>query len=356
MVDGSRRISHLLLDICLFFGPTSVFTSYKSGLILFRRLSYKFFIFQHIVSAITYLVFLFLHTRDLFTSWIYLWATVAIYGGAIAVRMIGTAWWSVRISKASISALVDNAVSVKIEVLTTKGQWKAGQHVFIRFLALAPFRSHPFTIASIEEDGELNLIIKQQKGLTRTLYNKVIRLESSWITRVLIDGPYGGPNRDPGSFDTVVLVAGGVGVTFTLPIMKDLVRRMQDLSKIRCSNVQFIWTVRSESTLAWIMPEIEDCVSIKNGVQAELYVTNANLGFAKRENLDPNISINYRRPNLSNVLSMAAAQNQGRMCVFGAGPKGLVSSLNTEVAKLQKGVIRDRGSTEIFLHAELFGG
>src|SRR5579862_6485643 len=83
------------------FGSTASFV-----LSNFRRLSYEFFLIQHIVSANAYLVFLFLHTRDLFASWFYLWATVAIYAGAIAARTLYTVWWRFGTTKATVSTLV----------------------------------------------------------------------------------------------------------------------------------------------------------------------------------------------------------------------------------------------------------
>jgi predicted ferric reductase len=319
-----------------------------------RRLSYEFFVFQHIVSAIAYLFFIFLHTRDLFTSWIYLWASVALYGGSILIRTLISVWWTLVTTEAEVTTLVDDAVSVQIPVPTTKGQWKAGQHVFVRFPAIAPFQSHPFTIASIEENAELTLIIQKHSGFTKKLYDRV-KENGPWKTRVVIDGPYGGPPRDPGSFDTVVLVAGGAGVTFTMPIMKDLVRRMQDLGKLRCSKLIFIWSVKKESTLEWLDEEIDQCtMGAEDIVQAKLYVTRSNEYEKDMPMLVSNATIDYMRPPLRKLLERAVEENRGRMCVLGAGPESMTSNLSTEVAVLQKRVMDGR-SGEIFLHVESFG-
>lgn len=208
---------------------------------------------------------------------------------------------------------------------------KAGQHVFLRFLALSPWQSHPFSIASIEEDGELQLIIKQRAGLTEMLYKTVKRMKGQWETRVIIDGPYGGPSRDPGTFDTVVCIAGGVGITFTFPIMKDVVHRMQDLGKLRCSKL----IVRSEHTIDWLREEISKCASTaEDWVQIEYYITDKNVASGEKDWIDSNITVDYGSPNLGNVLSAAAEQNHGRMCVLGAGPEGLMGSLCEEAASV----------------------
>jgi NAD(P)H-flavin reductase len=318
-------------------------------------LSYEFFVFQHIVSSIAYLVFVFLHTRDLFTSWFYLWATVGIYGASIVVRMLATVWWNIGTSNALVSELADKAVCVQVAVPTTKGRWRPGQHIFLRFLTISPLQSHPFTIASIEEDGGVALIIKQRSGLTKALYNKVSQLEKPLSTRVLIDGPYGGPTRDPGAFDTVVLVAGGAGVTFTIPILKDLVQRME-LDRLRCSKIIFVWTVRSEMALEWLREEIGKCaLEAGDRLDVEYYVTETKVETNEKEWFASNISINYRRPKLEKILATAVKDNAGRMCVLAAGPEPLLTRLATEVAGLQKSILAGNGKGEIFLQIEGFG-
>jgi ferredoxin-NADP reductase len=300
-----------------------------------------------------------MHTRNLFTSWVYLWVTVGVYGSSIVFRTFMSSLWLIRTTKACITVLPDTAASVRIKCPDLTGRWSPGQHAFLRFPTLNIFENHPFTIASIEQDGELQFIIKQRTGLTNNLYRRVTRLGGEWNTTVIIDGPYGGPERDPGSFDTVVLVAGGVGVTFTLPILKDLVRRAQEQAKLRCSKFLFVWTVRGEDSLEWILSDLEMCVTAEKAFQAELYVTG---GPSKKprepsltDTLPQQISVDYRRPALPKILS-EAAEMEGRMCVFGAGPEGLMATLSSAVADLQKKVMEGHGVREIYMHVETFGG
>jgi ferredoxin-NADP reductase len=317
-------------------------------------MGYEFFVVQHIISAVAYLIFVYLHTRDLFTSWIYLWATIGIYGAAIVIRVLASAWWTVKTEKAVIKMLPDSAVSVRIKAPVRKGQWTAGQHAFIRFLAISPYQTHPFTIASIEEDGEVNFIIKRKAGMTGALYNKVKKRMTPWTTRVIIDGPYGGPGRDPGAFDTVILVAGGVGVTFCLPVMKDLVKRMQNQAKIRCSKIIFVWSVPSENTLEWILPEVEDCVAAEKCLQVEFYVTRPSHKADFSEIVGPQISVDTTRPQPDKII-LEEAEHEGKICVMGAGPDEMMATLRRTVGDFQMKVIKGGGSGEIFLYIEPFG-
>ena len=91
--------------------------------------------------------------------------------------------------------------------------------------------------------------IRQQAGMTQRLMKFCgggPQPERS--TSVLIDGPYGRP-ANLGMYDQVLLVAGGAGISFCLPILQDLVRRMDEAPQMPCKIVHLIWSVRDEGIL-----------------------------------------------------------------------------------------------------------
>lgn len=59
-------------------------------------------------------------------------------------------------------------------------------------------------------------------------------------------------------FQTLMLVSGGSGVTFTLPLMLDIVRRARSMHlghpelSVATSRLTWIWTIREEGTPAVI--------------------------------------------------------------------------------------------------------
>ena len=66
--------------------------------------------------------------------------------------------------------------------------------------------------------------------------------------QVMIDGPYGGCSVDLGDFESVLLVAGGSGATFTLGLLDDIVGRCTKLGRRggeRTRRIEFAWCVRS---------------------------------------------------------------------------------------------------------------
>jgi len=67
----------------------------------------------------------------------------------------------------------------------------------------------------------------------------------------MLDGPYGGSTVDIGEFESVVLVAGGSGVTFTLGLLDDIVGRVLNLKRTggeRTRRIEFAWCIRSYGT------------------------------------------------------------------------------------------------------------
>ena len=146
-------------------------------------------------------------------------------------------------------------------------RWAPGQTVFLIVPGVAgfPLETHPFTIASVDApfllDGpigdsavddkssalaskeeawkELTFLINVHAGFTKRL---AACASTEKHVRVLVDGPYGfAPFLD--ADDTVVLVGGGTGITFTLATFLGVVSHVKR-GKSRCQKVVFVWSVR----------------------------------------------------------------------------------------------------------------
>ena len=66
--------------------------------------------------------------------------------------------------------------------------------------------------------------------------------------QVMIDGPYGGCSIDLGEYESVLLLSGGSGVTFTLGMLDDIVGRVVKLGRKggeRTKRIEFAWCIRS---------------------------------------------------------------------------------------------------------------
>lgn len=67
--------------------------------------------------------------------------------------------------------------------------------------------------------SKLKFLIQVRKGFTKRLYDAD---ETKTIGTILVDGPYSTPPRLVG-YDSILLIAGGTGVSFALPLMLDLI-------------------------------------------------------------------------------------------------------------------------------------
>lgn len=116
------------------------------------------------------------------------------------------------------------------------------------------FESHPLTILnapapiSCTSSGELILGARVCGDWTRALNNMALTAEKLRHVNVMIDGPYGGSTVEIGEYESVLLVAGGSGVTFTLSLLDDIIGRIVNMKRSggeRTSRVEFAWCIRS---------------------------------------------------------------------------------------------------------------
>lgn len=119
--------------------------------------------------------------------------------------------------------------------------------------------SHPFTIASLPTDtngnqdtekatvqkDEMVLLVRVEAGFTARLHERIQELVADGrepVMSSIVDGPYGhGP--DVGAFHDVLIIVGGTGVSFGLPVLQTAVRMMQNPLN-PCSRVQLVWIAK----------------------------------------------------------------------------------------------------------------
>lgn len=215
------------------------------------------------------------HTR--FASpWIF--PPLAFYGADLLLRML-----RFRIKDATLTP-IDNQMTIvryqcidasllilthqlhQIRISDCDDGWVAGQHVLLRILLSGHiFESHPLTILTAPSPisclSTPNLMLGVRvcgdwsRALNLHALEEQVRFPDEKSTalhsvpvQVMIDGPYGGCSIDMGNYESVLLVAGGSGVTFTLGLLDDIVGRCIRLGRRdgeRTCKIEFAWCVRS---------------------------------------------------------------------------------------------------------------
>ncbi|KAK9452569.1 ferric reductase NAD binding domain-containing protein [Dipodascopsis uninucleata] len=201
----------------------------------------------------------------------------------------------------------------------------SGSYTFVHFLLPTVFyQSHPFT-AFPESESSNNLIVigRVHKGMTKTLNNAVLAADGSRQLKVLLDGPYG-KSHSMVRYDSVMLIAGGIGITGALSYVTPLLTTAKNM------RISVIWVVRKESALKWIAPELQKLSSSKK-LELNIYITESLQEENKMETTEsinekdsiesPNIT--RSRPNITEEIAKFVGSSAGSAAVFCCGPAGM---------------------------------
>lgn len=235
-----------------------------------RNLSYEFFVFQHIITFFGFIIAIMFHLPSTaFYTRVYIYIPIALFLVDRGIRSIRFAWNNARPGRATIVALDGGVTKITIKSKAIN-KWSPGAHVFLAIPKFGPGQSHPATIASIpsSHSGDLVFLLKSHKGFTGRLLKTATNSSTSLLPKTaspqaaspstylaLIDGPYGSSHSDFCSFDTVFLIAGSTGTTFTLPILLDIAARAQN-TRLPVKRVVFLWIVKNTSWTSWTASEL----------------------------------------------------------------------------------------------------
>ncbi|BGP43865.1 hypothetical protein JCM10449v2_007922 [Rhodotorula kratochvilovae] len=359
-----------------------------------RNRAYEVFKWMHIVSAILFSAFFYIHCNALLTSWRYIWATAAIYLTSVVIRFGLLFVRNGRhVARGRIEALADDAVRVTIRLPYGSGHsWTAGQHYFVNFVKVRPFESHPYTVAnaprndpsSTASPDRLVLVfrINATSGLGPRLFS--LASSSSPTTPVLLDGPYGGlaaSNRDFGRHDVLVLLAGGAGMTFCTAVLEEICGRvLREEGGVRVKKIEVLWAVRNEDAKTWFDAQIHRATEhMPDGsVSCHLFVTgsgaNGELSDEKLDKEDPSALSSdaaslaaslvpwqkqHLRPSLPALLAerFDAASSGSSIGIASCGPASFTTDVRRAVAARQKALafgLAGDGVSEVELHTEEF--
>lgn len=252
-----------------------------------RNINYEFFVLQHLITFVGFIVAVWLHAPNEVKAWVwipigllifdrvarYAWATYANL--SIFHRSLNPKHpiWA---NRASFTPLPGNVTRITIE--NPGISWKPGQHVFLTCHSIVPLQCHPFTIVSLPGDNKMEFLIRAAKGGTKRLFRYASKnhqivgsgetLPQNGERTVFIDGPYG-MHRPLRQFDSVVLLAGGTGATFIIPCLRDIVmawkgESQQQNSKTRqaaTKRIRFVWVIKSRAHLSWFDSQLQKALA-----------------------------------------------------------------------------------------------
>lgn len=243
-----------------------------------RNRVYQIFFGLHVMLYSTFIMGICYHSHHA-APWVI--PTTVLYTLDFAFRL-----YKYRVKQATLEPTDGQLTLIRVPSLDVN--WIAGQHVKLRvfFTKSRVFESHPFTIlvapqgtscfSSSSPSGGLILGAKVAGDWTKALNNYAQEFSEDGIpptVSVMLDGPYGGCSVDLGTYETVVLVAGGSGITFTLGLLDDLVGRCVNLGRRggeRTRVVEFIWYIRDFSSFSWFKAMLMDVAQLATDPSSRL--------------------------------------------------------------------------------------
>jgi NAD(P)H-flavin reductase len=220
-----------------------------------------------------------------------------------------------------------------------------GQYVMVRVPEISNVEWHPFTLSAVGSDGgeppELHVKAEGAGSWTRALAAKNgARLE------VQVTGPYGAGVCAPDGTETLVMVAGGIGVTPCIALLRDLLEKAEAMERGEgrgggFERVVFVWASR-ETKLFDMFQDLFVRSLDTDLVDVLLFDTRGGGGPGNPNGADEGGRggmMNCGRPDIDKIL----AEVGERAHVFSCGPAPLVAAV--------KNVAANRG---LSFHTETF--
>jgi Ferric reductase NAD binding domain/FAD-binding domain len=260
-------------------------------------------------------------------------------------------------------------------------KWTPGTHIRLTIPSLGLLQPHPFTIASNPSEQKIQIYVQARNGLTRRLHERTAAAMikgSSLSLKVNCEGMYTSHIPCFGKFDVVLLIASGIGVTFTIAILKDVVQKVKMIraqeGDSRCKRIGFVWIVKHRGYISplvvlmvvefsWFTKELAEILEESYGfVAMRLYVTQDStqpVEMGEVSNLGVNVEVpktlkpylRNGRPNLAGLVEQAAdeAMAMGRLAIASCGTRTVNADVKNATATMYK-----RGIQDIYCHAEEF--
>ncbi|KAH9475881.1 putative ferric reductase transmembrane component [Psilocybe cubensis] len=365
-----------------------------------RERNYELFLIIHFIFVFMFLLAIYFHLTGRVLTYYGAWPSMIIWGLDRFLRLVNLTVfnfgylnpWSKTSRDLDASVEVLSPRFLKVTVYRSKHfHWRPGQSAYLTFPSIStfPFQSHPFTISTIESDAsvphqKLTFFIRVRAGFTKTLMQTA---SSDSTYKVFINGPYSSPPLLMG-FQSVILIAGGSGIAFTLPLLLDVLSRAKRNQHV-CQKVTFIWAIRDTDQLKWIEEELlssledlpesisislqffitsvlenpqqqswqaESTSDVNDHHVVEVKTPSSSSSHSGSKILDLSCSkLEHGRPDLTTIIKDEIAIGTGPISINVCGTDTLSDTVRKAIRNPRPADIL-RGGPSVTLHVEAFGG
>lgn len=388
-----------------------------------RTEAYEVFFYTHFFGVLIFLLGGYYHTSYTQHSF-WIWPSFVFWGldrfiRAVRLVVFNHSYFGFKSGSGTMDAttelLSENVVRLRLH-RPPHFHWSAGQSAYLIMPSVStlPFEAHPFTIASFDSSllstattddqstsdenneiqvlgssapfwKELVFLVNVREGFTKNLKEVAVRKGK---VKVFVDGPYG-PSPDLGSYDTSILVAGGSGVSHSLPVFLDVIERVRK-GKSSCKRVVFIWSIRGTEYVRWIEETLikavqlappsltvsirifitgppsttqslsrEDNPSVSSSTEKKgttEHIVTKRVSFSSSLLSLRGVKMEFGRPDLDALLKEEVSIASGRMSVSVCGSHGIARTVRKALRFPVSGPCSIlSGGPSVTLHVESFG-
>ncbi|KAL1871716.1 hypothetical protein VTK73DRAFT_1937 [Phialemonium thermophilum] len=311
-----------------------------------RHRFYETFKVLHVLLALVAVVGLWYHLElKHFTQIIYMYPVLAIWGLEHVGRVSRVAYYQLGsgASRTIVEALPSNACRVTV-TMARPWTFRPGQHAYLYMPSISYWQSHPFSIAWNQKadeahrdslpshryddlavtKSEVSFIIRARAGYTDRLFQKASTSPNGrFVTKCLVEGPYGGLHG-LGSYGTVMLFAGGVGVTQAVPYIRELVDGYSK-GTVAVRKVVFVWIIQSPEHLEWIRPWMTEILAMERRREVLRIMLFVSQPRSTKQIQSPSSTVQMfpGRPNIDHLIGSEMENQIGAMGVSVCGPGSL---------------------------------
>jgi NAD(P)H-flavin reductase len=250
-----------------------------------RKYSYRLFFITHLGVALLVPVLLFFHAHS---ARLYAAESIVVFLVDLAVRKVGithTASTFETIPGTNLIKISAPMSAQKIEEFRSR----PGSHIYLSLPAegrttkypasksfIFDLLFNPFTVAAANENSQsITLVARKRTGpMTNILSQFSSSSSSSEDNKITlaIEGPHGAAGKQfqqllSWGATRILLVAGGVGATFIIPLYHSLQRDLPS------AHAQFIWAIRSAGDATWAVTDNGFEKSLLDDDNVHLYLT-----------------------------------------------------------------------------------
>lgn len=323
-----------------------------------RHAFYEVFLHLHIAMVMVACGFLWVHLNH-YPQQNYLLASIIIWAFERFVRLVMLTYRNIGNggTTATVEALPGDAMRITLK-MARPWTFRPGQHLYLYLPSVGLWTSHPFTIAWSEAEEQItddekgivmsrqdvlalqkttmSLVVRRRTGVTDKLFERVNNSVGGRIqVGALTEGPYGTP-QSLKSYGTVMMFAGGVGITHHVAFVRQLVAGYTE-GMVAARRITLVWIIQSPEHLEWIRPWMTTILGMEKRrdiLKIMLFITRPR---NTKEIHSPSSTVQMfpGRPNVDTLIEMEAENQVGAMGVMVCGTGSLSDDVRRVCRKRQ---------------------